>query len=69
MITSKSHNSPYSLKIAEADFSHSELPAESYTRCNRLFEASDSIILKKAAAVTAELTRRVIETLILFLQS
>lgn len=69
MITSKAYNSPYSLKIAETDFTGGSLPAEGYVRCNWLFEVNSSIILKKAATVSKRFTGQVIDILISFLKS
>jgi mRNA interferase MazF len=69
MITSKSYNSPYSLPVIPSVYSSGSLPSDSFVRCNRLFEANDSIIIKKAASLSSDFTRHVIHQLIEFLKT
>lgn len=68
MITSKAYNSPYSLPINLSDYSAGSLPSDSFVRSNRLFEANNSIIIKKATSLSQHFTRRVIHLLIEFLK-
>ncbi len=68
MITSKAYNSSYSLEIKNPDFLYGDLPVNSFVRCNRIFEANESIILKRAATLSSSFTQKVIARLIDFLQ-
>ncbi len=64
-ITSQSRSDGYSISIGAADFSVGGLKQESYARPNRLFTANSSIVLYKAATLTAdrmdEITAKIIE--------
>ncbi len=68
MITSKAYSPAYSIEILSSDYVVSTLPVKSFIRYNRIFEANEQIILKKATSLTQAATNTAIKKLIAFLQ-
>ncbi|MBA4196998.1 MAG: growth inhibitor PemK [Chitinophaga sp.] len=69
MITSKNYEQLYSFKIDQSDFIAGNLPVESWVRCNRLFEANETIIINKTATLNNNFVKKIIEELIAFLRT
>ncbi len=69
MITSQPYTGKHCISIQPSDFTYHNLPVASFVRCNRLFEANESIILHKVATVSNTFLNNVIAALINFLNN
>ena len=68
-VTSNPYGDPLALPLTAASFSEGGLPRDSFARPGKLFTANDSIVLRRAGALTAGAHRSIVDGVVRLLQA